>query len=311
MPILSSSIKPPSSLVLKTYIPSNGHKYKVRDNDSWVSLATKEGIGAWDLIRYNYPGLPTDLQLAAREVNWYLQEYVGCTQTTPDKRNHIFRGANPGEIWIPNKSTPAPLTPDQIARNIVLATLREPTVAGMHIGVGRLFIPASHFEWLAKAIEGGYIGVREDPNLRGSAVYFWDANRIDLPPYGRNPGIGDRALIIHECTHAILDLRKITTRVEETEGLAYVAQALYSNLKGMTHRHIVSADPHDIVSWVSWQVIFDESMRLAEIVKRDHVVTENEAELLFLAIKNANFYRHRVGKPEAYDGVADEFYLAS
>ena len=54
-------------------------KYKVVNNDSWVSLAATAGMPPWDLIRYNYPGLPADLQQAAREVNWYLQEYVGCT----------------------------------------------------------------------------------------------------------------------------------------------------------------------------------------------------------------------------------------
>ena len=151
MPIIPSSIRRPPSPVATSYVPPNGHKIKVGNNVTWTSLATGAGIGAWDLIRYNYPGLPTDLQEAAREVNWYFQEYVGCTRVTPDSRNCIFAGANPGEIWIPNRTPPVPLTRDQIARNVVLSTLREPAVATMHFGVERLFIPASQYEWVAKA----------------------------------------------------------------------------------------------------------------------------------------------------------------
>jgi hypothetical protein len=311
VPILPSSVRRPASPVPRNYVPPQGHKYKVGNNDSWVSLAATAGIPPWDLIRYNYPGLPADLQQAAREVNWYLQEYVGCTTVTPDSRNYVFSStASPGEIWIPNPIAPVTRTPDQIARDRVLATLREPIDSNLNFGVGRLFIPASQYEWVAKAIEGGYISVREDSNLTGSAVYHWDVNRIDVPAYGGPPNVGQRALIIHECTHAIVDLRKITTRVEETEGLAYVAQALYSNLNGMTARHIVSADPHDIVSWFSWQLIFDESTRLADVVKRRYRVTEDEASVLYTAIKGANFYRRRVGNAEVNDGVADQFYLS-
>lgn len=311
MPILPTSIKRPATPVARTYAPPGAQKYKVKDNDTWVSLAAANGMAPWDLIRLNYPNLPPDPQLAAKEVNWYLQEYVGCTVVTRDSRNYRFHlSASPGEIWLPIRSTPAPLTPDQIATNAVLATLRDPMMAQMSFGVGRRFIPASNYELVAKAIEGGYITVHEDAGLSGSAVYHWDVNRIDVPPYGGAPSVGDRALIIHECTHAIVDLRKITVHVEETEGLAYVAQALYSSLHGMLHRHIVSADPHDFVSWIAWQQIFDESMRLVGIIRARHKVTEDEASSLFWAVKNANFYRARVGKAEVNDGVADAFYLS-
>jgi hypothetical protein len=309
MPILATSIRKPIVETPKTYVPPNGHKVKVGPTDSWKSLAAGAGVAPWDLIRYNYPNLPADLQEAAREVNWYLQEYVGCFNLTPDRRNYVFAGANPGEVWIPNSPSAVPLTRDQIARNIILSVLREPVVSLMDFGVGRLFVPATQYEWVAKAIERNFITVREVAGLSGSALYYWGANRIDVPAYSSRPSIGERALIIHECTHAIVDLRKITTVVHETEGLAYVAQALYSNLQGSTHRHVVSEDPHDPLSWASWQMIFDESKRLANIVKRQRVVTEIEASTLYFAINNANFYRSRVGTNEVNDGVADEFYL--
>jgi hypothetical protein len=309
MPILSSSIQRPPIPVAKTYTPAGGVQYKVVDGDTWAKLAAGAGIDSWALIRFNYPGLPTDMQQAARQVNWYLQEHVGCVRVTPDQRNYIFSSsAAPGFIWMPPAAPVAPLTPDEIARKAVLDTLREPTVAALNFGVGDLFIPARQYEMVAKAIEGGFITVKSDSTLSGSAVYYADANRINVPPYASATTIGQRALIIHECTHAIFDMRIMTSRVEESEGMAYLAQALYSELNGSNHRHIVSSDVNDPVSWFSWQMIFDEARRLAPILKRQYRVTRADAELLYRSIKGANFYRARAGKAEVYDGLPAAYY---
>lgn len=304
MSINPSSIRRPVSPVARAYTPANGQKYKVKDGDSWVSLASSRGISPLDLVRFNYPGLPADVQFAASEVNWYLQEYVGCTRLTPNQRNYAFSSsATPGEIWLPNAAPAVPLTPEQAVRNRVLSILRGPVVGRMNFGVGRIFIPSSNYEMVAKAIEGGFITVKVDPSLSNSAVYYWGYNRIDLSP------TSDPALIVHECTHAIFDLRKITTRVEETEGLAYVAQALYGLLdRGPSARYIVSRDPLHPVSWTAWQLIFDESSRLAGLLMSTHQVTDDDAATLSWAIKNANWYRPRADKPEVNDGVADAFY---
>jgi hypothetical protein len=100
----------------------------------------------------------------------------------------------------------------------------------------------------------------------------------------------------------------MTSRVEESEGMAYLAQALYSELNGSNNRHIVSADPADPLSWISWQLIFDEARRLAPILRRKYRVTKDDAALLYSSIKNANFYRARAGQAEVYDGLPKGFY---
>ena len=304
MPINPTSIRRPSSPVARTYTPANGHKYKVRDGDSWASLAASRGISPWDLVRYNYPGLAVDVQFAASEVNWYLQQYVGCRRLTPNQRNYAFSSnAAPGEIWLPNAATVALPTPDQVARNLVLSILRGPVVVRMNFGIGRVFIPASNYEMVARAIEGGFITVKLDPSLSNKAVYHTDLNQIDLSP------TPDPPLIVHECTHAIFDLRMISTRVEETEGLAYVAQALYGLLdRGPSGRYIVSRDPLHPVNWVAWQRIFDESSRLAGLLMTTHRVTDEDAAELYWAIKNTSWYRPRADRPEINDGVAEAFY---
>ena len=224
MPINPQSIKPPANLVPRNYTPANGRKYPVQIGDSWVSLAATVGRSSWDSIRYNYPTLPLDLQLAAREVNWYLEHYVGCTMLTPDRRNYRF--SPPGEIWLPNAA--AALTPDQVAQNLVLSILRDPVVRRMNFGVGFLIISATYYEDIAKAIEAGKVVVKANPALGHLAMYYGAVSpaRIEL-----SPTISDMGLIIHECTHAIFDMLKLTTNVEQSEGFGYLSQALYGQLK--------------------------------------------------------------------------------
>jgi hypothetical protein len=107
MPILPSCIKKPATPVEKSFVPTGGAPYKVKDGDSWVSIAKGKGIDPWVLIRFNYPNLPPSNGQAALEVNWYLQEYVGCKKLTPDNKNYCFSATDtPGIIYIPDSAAP-------------------------------------------------------------------------------------------------------------------------------------------------------------------------------------------------------------
>lgn len=102
--ILPQCIERPPSPVARDYRPAGGNSYKVTDRDSWISLARDKGMLPWELIRYNYPGLPSNERQAAKQVNWYLQEYVGCKKLTTDRANYCFsEDASPGRIWLPGR----------------------------------------------------------------------------------------------------------------------------------------------------------------------------------------------------------------
>jgi hypothetical protein len=74
----------------------------VKDGESWKSLAQVVNWDPWRLIRYNYPTLPPEIDKAALEVNWYLQEYVHCTKVTHDGRNYVFSTTEPrGIVYLP------------------------------------------------------------------------------------------------------------------------------------------------------------------------------------------------------------------
>lgn len=84
--------------------PAKSVAYRVQDGDSWSSLAAQWGVDVWSLINFNFRTYePT-------EVNWYLQEYVGCVLPTPDRKNWCFSSsAVPGIIYRPlEKAGPVP-----------------------------------------------------------------------------------------------------------------------------------------------------------------------------------------------------------
>lgn len=86
----------PTSPVPQNFRPAGGMPYRVRDGDSWVSVALRAGVAVWDLIDFNFRTRNPD------EVNWYLRRNVGCWRTTPDGKNYIFSAdANPGIVYLP------------------------------------------------------------------------------------------------------------------------------------------------------------------------------------------------------------------
>jgi hypothetical protein len=100
--IRTDCVEPPARPIAPGYRPPMSEAYRLRDGDSWASVARAHDIAAWDLIVFNFPGLSSNLAVAAKEVNWYLQEFVGCRKTTPDRRNYLFHAAaQPGVIYVP------------------------------------------------------------------------------------------------------------------------------------------------------------------------------------------------------------------
>ncbi|MCA1999789.1 MAG: hypothetical protein LDL25_08370 [Hyphomicrobiales bacterium] len=88
------------------YVPPNSVPYKVRNSDSWWTLAETENarqakLAARDLCQFNF------LTSRPVEVNWYLREKVGCRRTTHDGKNYMFSGADqPGIIYLPKIGLP-------------------------------------------------------------------------------------------------------------------------------------------------------------------------------------------------------------
>ena len=89
-------IKSPSNPLPPTYVPAGGRPYRVKDGDSWSTLAKSSGVDPLWLIQYNFETRDP------AEVNWYLQHRVGCVKTTLNGQNFMFSlAAKPGIIHLP------------------------------------------------------------------------------------------------------------------------------------------------------------------------------------------------------------------
>ena len=80
--------------------PPHGYAsaHRVQTGDNWWNLASKYGFAdPWDIIQYNYGTKDPE------EVNWYLQELVGCTRSS-DALNYSFDSSDKfGTVFIPPK----------------------------------------------------------------------------------------------------------------------------------------------------------------------------------------------------------------
>jgi len=88
-------VKKPVQPLPNNYRPLGSVAYKVKDGDTWWSIASKAGLNPWWLIQYNFE------TRNPKEVNWYLANRVGCSKSTPDGNNFRFSSAdNPGVIYV-------------------------------------------------------------------------------------------------------------------------------------------------------------------------------------------------------------------
>jgi hypothetical protein len=112
--------KAPKSPVPRGCRPPNSRPYRVKDGDSWVSIARQNSLDTWALIEFNFKTRNPD------EVNWYLRHHVGCKKQTRDGKNWMFSsGDNPGIIHIPLTVTVIDMPPLVVEREVFCPTPTE------------------------------------------------------------------------------------------------------------------------------------------------------------------------------------------
>jgi hypothetical protein len=130
----------PVPCVSENYVPPGGVRYPIHTGDTWIKIANAVGIDPWDLIDFNFPGTKGAMQnnheRGARQVNWYLREYVGC-RTTTDGENWTFNSGltegkgswKGGVIYIPMRKGPPVLPIRRINQSIAAVTWVDPRPA--------------------------------------------------------------------------------------------------------------------------------------------------------------------------------------
>src|SRR6476660_7077703 len=122
------------------------------------------------------------------------------------------------------------------------------TMAGIHVS-GHGFWELSHC--VSDHSLRHRIRVTVRPQLVPSyadAAYDPDEDKINL----RSPTVlatpAGRAAVVHECTHAQIDLRGIATPLRSEEGAAFIAEAWYLQACGANIAAITPGLPPDIIA---------------------------------------------------------------
>ena len=109
-----------------------------------------------------------------------------------------------------------------ITKPDVLAAMNDPNLSRINFSVGRIAVNAAEFRNVAEYVSAGDIKV--SPGT-GSVAYY-DSHLNELTTQGGNPPLDftDRALLLHECTHAIVDINGLDIPRLHGEVAGYLTQ---------------------------------------------------------------------------------------
>ncbi len=157
--------------------PRPGKIYRVRNHETWESVARKHGVLVRELIANN-----CGPDVTPQEINWYLRTRIGCNVTLDHKNWAFSDSANPGVIYIP--------VPGVMAVPVATQNPKINTLYGGPADKG-----CGEVEWLVefelprKAGRDGWIvqritrsydirnadGTVADPKLNAPKAPFWEA----------------------------------------------------------------------------------------------------------------------------------------
>jgi hypothetical protein len=117
-----------------------------------------------------------------------------------------------------------------LTKRHVLDTLSDPNLLQIDFWVGGvLHVDSYGFEWVREMIYEDDIKVVEGTN-KDNAYYNSRKNRLTTQNVSPPPDLGARALLVHECVHAIVDVRGFKVTTLSNEVAAYLAQFTYHRL---------------------------------------------------------------------------------
>lgn len=287
--------------------PPPGHvgSYSVKDGDDWASVASRQAgrSDPWDLIEFNFATRDP------REVNWYLESYLNCTESTDQKNYSFSTGA--GEIYLP----PADWDPsiERSLQLIVLAALSNWATKSINFQRGSHRVSTRDLMMVGNAIIDGKIRVLQSSSIRsGRAVYDSDRNVIEL---GRGAGKSNKskALIVHECVHALFDMRSDAMTVGVSEAMGYVAQSIFmvkhtDDPENRLHVEIPTggpggATPEEIRRAIRRDAVFQQAWKIALMIVDRKPVPMSEWNLMDTAVSLHPSYSSSSGQNAIFDGV--------
>lgn len=182
--------------------------------------------------------------------------------------------------------------------NMVCGVLARPEVAKIKFTLGPVSISSHSFKQVEDNILNGKIKVVFTPKLpANNGKYRYTHNTLFLGFMAAGDNIDKQALIIHECTHAAMDIVGKALMVSHCEAAAYVAQCLFFYYVN----EVELSEPGVKPTFQS--AILQEAWKVAEKARTDEVLSEEDIDQLLKEIARHPLYKTRHSKHEAYDGV--------
>lgn len=104
-------------------------------------------------------------------------------------------------------------------------------------------------------IEKGFIKGVYDASKAGMAEYDYATNTLYLG-FSSTSELSKKALVVHECVHAVYDQVKMKMSVQDSESIAYIVQCQYARANNpSSSNRLMSNDPKkDKVFEVGWRI---------------------------------------------------------
>ncbi len=272
--------------------PIAARKHNVKSGDNWWTLASHYGRSdPWDIIEFNFRTRDP------REVNWYLEFYVGCTKPSADGANFSFDTSDsPGVIYIP----PASWTPseDLALRHVVAGALSGPVVARVNVTYKAKVITGTTLAVIANRVIDGEIGVVVDPKLSAHEAEYDSGTDTFHLGFRTAPSKTKKGLIVHEAVHAALDLKAATMTIAESESMGYVVQCFYVREYTLdpTTERLEDPNPRkDEVYRLGWD--------MAETLSKGAQPSAIEWLAMDHAVRRHPKYRRTAGRAAIFDGI--------
>jgi len=113
-----------------------------------------------------------------------------------------------------------------ITKADVLAVLNDPRLNNMHFSVGEITVSADEYRNVADYIKED--DVKVIPGVESVAYYDGHLNTIETQAGNPPLNLADRAQVLHECTHALVDINGLDVFTLNDEVAAYLAQLTYT-----------------------------------------------------------------------------------
>jgi hypothetical protein len=210
-----------------TYSYAVGGKWAKGAPENWSSIATDNGISnVWDLIMYNFQCRNPE------EVNWCMKEFLKCTKSN-DGKNFSFgpADANP-KVHIPPVGFTAITPDDAAARELAIKILELPEVKKFSFQTPSATINSTLYaDVLAHIKSNTILCSGNSAGLPAGAIGRWFGlqNILLIREPGTRSTLKD-GIVLHEATHAGLDVAKKKMITLEAEVCGYVAEAAFAIL---------------------------------------------------------------------------------